>query len=111
MLLAFPNSKPEFTAETMTKGHNAYHEKHAREMGLNFRQWKEAASALLNDEARESYLDWYNEKENKYYRYEKKTARLAVGTQNGSISTFFILQKALRKYYLPNEYLELAEGK
>ena len=72
---------------------------------------EEAASALLNDEARESYLDWYNEKENKYYRYEKKTARLAVGTQNGSISTFFILQKALRKYYLPNEYLELAEGK
>ncbi len=107
VILGFGSDKPEFAAETTTKGHDSYHERHAKDMGLNLRQWKQAAADLLNDEAKEQYLDWYDPKREIYRRYDKVSRRMAAGTRDGTINTYFIMTHARMKYYLPKEYLEV----
>ena len=109
VFLGFPaDEKPErFFSETASAGHDKYHAKHEKEMGITVKQWVREAANILNSQKHELFLDWYNRDEKKFYRYEKATGRLAIGTKSGLISTFFILQKKHRKIYLPKEYLEI----
>lgn len=104
--LGFGDGKPDFSAMTTNTGHDSYHERHAVEMGLNFRQWKQSAADLLNDEPREIYRDWENPDDDSFNRFDMRTSRLAVGDKGGTINTYFILEKRKYKYYLPKEYLE-----
>ncbi|MBE6097388.1 MAG: hypothetical protein K6E80_03695 [Schwartzia sp.] len=107
VILGFDDSKPEFIAETTSKAHDSYHERHAIEMGLNLKQWKKAAADLLNDVEKEQYLDWYEPGRGVFRRYDVVSKRLAAGTEEGTINTYFIMSAAKLKFYLPNEYLEL----
>lgn len=109
VVLGFPeDEKPErFFPETASGAHDKYHAKHAKDMGITMKQWLQDAAAVLNSQKDEHFFDWYNREEKKFYRYEKSTARLAIGTKSGLISTFFVLQKKHRKIYLPKEYLDI----
>ena len=109
--LEFGSDKPDFSAVTATKGHDEHHAKHAAEMGLNLRQWKQEAADLLNAEACENFYDWSIPAVEKFFRYDVTTSRLAVGDRNGNIKTYFILSKSARKQYLPKEYLAILEGR
>ena len=111
VILGFESDKPEFISETSHKRHDAKHAKHAKEMGLNLRQWKQEAASLLNDDRREHYKDWENQNDDTFNRFNKKTGRLAVGDVSGTINTYFYLEKRKLKYYLPKEYLEEIEKK
>lgn len=100
-------SRKGFSRRLASAGHDKYHAKHAKEMEITVKQWVREAANILNSQKHELFLDWYNRDEKKFYRYEKATGRLAIGTKSGLISTFFILQKKHRKIYLPKEYLEI----
>lgn len=109
--LGFGDNKPDFFAETTNKGHDEYHGRHAADMGLNFRQWKQSAADLLNDDPRENYRDWENLDDDSFNRFDMRTRRLVVGDKEGTINTYFILEKRKYKYYLPKEYLEEIQKK
>jgi len=109
--LGFGSEKPEFVAEMTHKRRDKNHKKHATDMGLNFRQWKQEAAILLNDEHREYYKDWEIPDDDTFNRFNTKTGRLAVGDKNGTINTYFKPEKSKLKYYLPKEYLEETEKK
>lgn len=105
VLLGHGNNKPHFYPETTTASHDKHHEEHAKEMGLTKKQWREKASAILNDDVQPGYLDWRNKEETKFFRFTVKDSTLAVGAKNGSFTTFFILRKSLYRNYLPEIYL------
>ncbi len=85
-----------------------HHEKHARDMGLSLKAWKQEAADLLNAEAAPAYLDWYQPDVKVFRRYNLRTGRLVSGTNEGEIKTYFDLEKARIKIYLPKEYLAMA---
>ena len=68
---------PTFYPETHTKGHDT-----------------------LNSEDRE-IVKWMLPR--KYYAFNKRKNKLAVGFVDGSICTYFILHKNRRRYYIPQE--------
>lgn len=91
---------PTFYPETHTKGHDKHHMEHAKEMGLTFKEWLKEASDTLNSEDRE-IVKWMLPR--KYYAFNKRKNKLAVGFVDGSICTYFILHKNRRRYYIPQE--------
>lgn len=104
--LGFDETKPTFIPETTTKGHDKHHEKHAKEMHLTMKQWKQEAAALLNAKPSKDFLDWYNEDDETFCRYNKKTGRLVVGDPGGTINTYFDLKKKNIPTYIPKAYLD-----
>jgi|GEM_PF-4189633 len=67
---------------------------------------RQQSEFLYND-----FLDWYNEKDETYSRFNKKDNILSVGNQKGDVHTCFYLQKSKRKFFLPQEYLDRADKK
>lgn len=113
-ILGFSNSgvdKPVYHPVTTSKGHDKYHEKHAKDMGLTMKQWKQEACNLLNDEEKESYLDWYTPSTGIFRRFDMNTYRLVAGTDFGTINTYFPLEKSRIKAYLPDKYIEYLNKK
>ncbi|MBQ7516056.1 MAG: hypothetical protein IJS96_07205 [Schwartzia sp.] len=109
--LGFPANKPVFSPETATKGHDTHHERHARNMGLTLKEWKQEAADLLNAEPAPAYLDWYQPDIKVFRRYDLRTGRLVSGTNEGEVKTYFDLDKSKRRIYLPKEYLALSRRK
>lgn len=105
VLIGHGDKKPIFLPTTTTKSHDKHHEGHAREMGIDFKQWKQEAAALLNRPPTPDLLDWYDEEENTYYRFDKKTRHLVTGDIRGTINTYFVLKKNKYKSYIPEKYL------
>lgn len=60
--------------------------------------WVDAPT--LNSEDRE-IVKWMLPR--KYYAFNKRKNKLAVGFVDGSICTYFILHKNRRRYYIPQE--------
>lgn len=104
VLLGFDEFKPTYYAQTATPKHDKHHEKHAKEMGITMKQWKQQAADLLNAEPCEDYLDWRNDK-GEYCRYDRKTKRLVVGNSFGEIKTHFYLDKRDFPNYIPDKLL------
>lgn len=80
-------------------------------MGISFREWKRRAAAQLNASDSEDFLDWYDEEDETYSRFNKRDGTLAVGNREGDVRTYFFLQKSKRKFVLPQEYLERVDRK
>ena len=97
--------KPRFYPTTATKGHDRHHQDHADEMGLTLKQWKQQAAKLLNAVAEEDFIDWYIPDDETFNRFNKRNSVLAVGSSEGAIHTYFILQKSKYKFFIPNEYI------
>lgn len=112
VILGFGSDKPEFYPMTATRSHDEHHARHAADMGLTLKAWKQRAADILNAKADgKKYLDWYNGKVGKYYRYDIKSQCLAIGDADGSITTFFKLEKSKRRWYMPKEYIDILEEK
>lgn len=108
-ILGFKNSPvetPVYHLITTSKGHDRSHERHAKEMGITMKQWKQEACSLLNDEEKETYLDWYTPDTGVFRRFDMNAYRLVAGTDFGTINTYFELDKSKLKAYLPDKYLE-----
>ena len=105
--LGFPADKPKFYPETATKGHDRHHQKHADEMGITFKEWKRRAAALLNADASDDFLDWYDDEKSTFCRYEKTTQRIVFGTADGTINTYFQVDKHRLRWIMPIEYLNM----
>ncbi len=93
-ILGFKNSpvdKPVYHPITTSKGHDRSHERHAKEMGITMKQWKQEACDLLNDKEKETYLDWYIPETGTFRRFDMNTYRLVAGTDFGTINTYFEL--------------------
>ncbi|MCI8499245.1 MAG: hypothetical protein HFE28_01355 [Clostridia bacterium] len=68
-----------------------HHLRHAREMGYkNQDEYERAAVEFFNGNSGKLY---YNPKDNRYYRYDDKTRRIAVCDAEGNIHTFFVARK------------------
>ena len=63
------------------------HKNHAKEMNMNQREYEHAAVDFFNGEIGELY---YNVKDEKYYRYDVKSRKIATCDKDGNIHTFFI---------------------
>ena len=110
--LGFGSGETEFYSMTSTRSHDEHHARHAASMGLTLKAWKQRAADILNAKADDkNFLDWYNEKIGKYYRYEIKSQCLAIGDADGSITTFFKLEKSKRQWYMPKEYIDILDRK
>ena len=69
-------------------------------MGVTFKAWLKEASNTLNSGDKE-IVKWLLP--GKYYAFNKRENKLAVGFVDGSICTYFILHKNRRRYYIPQE--------
>lgn len=109
--LGWGDNRPIFTADTASKDHDRHHQGHADEMGISFKEWKRRAADLLNAPESDDFLDWYSEEDETYKRFNKRDNTLVVGNRDGDVLTYFILQKARKKFFLPQEYLEKLQRK
>lgn len=69
-----------------------HHKNHAKEMNLNEREYVNAAIEFFNGDDGEMY---YSKRQKKFYRYDKKTGRLAVVSANGTLHTYYLLKEKL----------------
>lgn len=109
--IGFNENKPLFRPESTTPGHDSHHANHAIKMGLTIKQWLAKGAKILNEEPAPYYLDWTEEgKEGEpdiYYRFNKKNRNLVVGTGEGTINTYFTLDKEKKKKYIPSQLIAL----
>ena len=91
---------PTFYPQTYTRGHDKHHMEHAKEMGLTFKEWLKEASDTL-DSGDKDIVKWMDGCW--YMALNTKNNRLAVGTVDGEVKTYFILEKSRRRYYIPKE--------
>lgn len=91
---------PTFYPQTHTKGHDKRHIKHAKEMGVTFKEWLNEAAELLNSRDNGT-IKW--ECKGKYYGLDKQNNKIAVGNKEGGIYTYFIFAKNKMRYYIPDE--------
>ena len=89
---------PTFYPQTYTRGHDKHHMKHAKEMGLTFKEWLKGASDTLNSGDKD-IVKWMDDCW--YMALNTKNNRLAVGTVDGEVKTYFILEKNRRRRYIP----------
>ena len=69
-------------------------------MGVTFKAWLKEGSNTLNSGNKE-IVKWLLP--GKYYAFNKRENKLAVGFVDGSICTYFILHKNRRRYYISQE--------
>jgi hypothetical protein len=69
-----------------------HHTNHAKEMNLNEREYVNAAIEFFNGDEGEMY---YSKGQNKFYRYDRKTGRLAVVSVDGTLHTYFHTKERL----------------
>lgn len=69
-----------------------HHTNHAKEMNLNEREYVNAAIEFFNGDEGEMY---YSKGQNKFYRYDRKTGRLAVVSANGTLHTYYLVKEKL----------------
>ncbi len=98
--------KLKFYLETATKQHDKHHEKHAKEMGITFAQWKQEAADILNEKSNNKYFDWRFPKLQRYYRLNKQNLKLVVGNADGMINTYYVVKRNNLAIYLPKEIVE-----
>lgn len=63
-----------------------HHQRHAAEMGLNEKEYIKRAIEFFNST---SGILYYSHKENKFYRYDKKSMLYVVCMPNGILNTFY----------------------
>ena len=90
--------RPKFYPGTTTVKHDEHHKDHARAMGLNKKTWKIKAAEYMNKTNNGEYFDY--EINGRYYRYNPKSRELGVGESDGTIRTYFIVDKNKIKYYI-----------
>lgn len=100
------DKKPTFYPTTNTKFHDKHHIKHAAEMNMNLREWKEAAAELLNRADNKNLFDWKEYDGKLYARYDKMTGYIVYGSDEGEIFTYFKLEKSQWKKYIPQKFID-----
>ena len=98
---------PTFYPQTYTKGHDKHHMEHAKAMGLTFREWLKEASDTLNSDGKD-IVKWMDDCW--YMALNTKNNRLAVGTVDGEVKKYFILEKSGSRYYIPKEIEDIPKG-
>ena len=66
------------------------HMRHAKEMGLNQREYEREAIKFFNSNKWELY---YCEREKRYYRFDKKTLKVAMCDDDGIIRSYYLSKK------------------
>lgn len=67
-----------------------HHKSHAEEMGLNQREYEREAISFFNSNKGELF---YCEREKRYYRFDKKTLKVAMCDDDGAIRSYYISKK------------------
>lgn len=66
------------------------HRDHAKEMGLNQREYEREAIRFFNSNKGDLYK---SDQDGKFYRYDPKTRTVAISLSNGEICSFYIANK------------------
>lgn len=66
-----------------------HHQDHAKEMGLNSKEYEKVACDFFNEGEGDLY---YSERRKRFYRYDRKTKRM-VASSDGIIHTFMLVSE------------------